>query len=161
MSTGSSSSAMRLLDRFYFSSTPGTYKDTKCERFTQSFLQTESLRSEQFEKVWMWEQRPDRRAPDTGIDLVTQRRDGGKTAIQCKYYDPGIQGGYRHVPLRCRTRRLHRPQPHQPGHGRGGQDSGRRGIGGANCGLEAIENGECEEVSGCWHGGRLRESPAD
>ena len=88
MSTGSSSSAMKLLDQLYFSSTSETDKGTRFERFTQSFLQTDPLWSEQFEKVWMWDQWPDRWGPDTGIDLVAQRRDGGKTAIQCKFYDP-------------------------------------------------------------------------
>lgn len=88
MSTGSSSSAMKLLDQLYFSSTSETDKGTKFERFTQSFLQTDPLWSEQFEKIWMWDQWPDRWGPDTGIDLVGQRRDGGKTAIQCKFYDP-------------------------------------------------------------------------
>ena len=79
---------MKLLDQLYFSSTSETDKGTRFERFTQSFLQTDPLWSEQFEKIWMWDQWPDRWGPDTGIDLVAQRRDGGKTAIQCKFYDP-------------------------------------------------------------------------
>lgn len=79
---------MKLLDQLYFSSTSNTDQGTKFERFTQSFLQTDPLWSEQFEKIWMWDQWPERWGQDTGIDLVGERRDGGKTAIQCKFYDP-------------------------------------------------------------------------
>src|SRR5699024_2117388 len=97
MSSGSSSSAMKLLDQLYFSSTSKTDKGTKFERFTQSFLQTDPLWSEQFEKVWMWDQWPDRWGPDTGIDLVAQRRDGGKTASQCKCYGPRSRASKRAI----------------------------------------------------------------
>ncbi|MBU8578056.1 DEAD/DEAH box helicase [Brevibacterium luteolum] len=88
MSSSTELTAMKLLDKLYFSPGSQTEKGTRFERFTQSFLQTDPLWSEQFEKVWMWDQWPDRWGPDTGIDLVAQRRDGGKTAIQCKFYDP-------------------------------------------------------------------------
>ncbi|WP_210602891.1 DEAD/DEAH box helicase [Brevibacterium oceani] len=88
MASRTSSSALKLLDQLYFSSTSKTDKGTKFERFTQSFLQTDPLWSEQFEKVWMWDQWPERWGPDTGIDLVAERRDGGRVAIQCKFYDP-------------------------------------------------------------------------
>lgn len=88
MASRTSSSALKLLDQLYFSSNSKTDKGTKFERFTQSFLQTDPLWSEQFEKVWMWEQWPERWGPDTGIDLVAERRDGGRVAIQCKFYDP-------------------------------------------------------------------------
>lgn len=88
MASRTSTSALKLLDQLYFSSTSKTDKGTKFERFTQSFLQTDPLWSEQFEKVWMWDQWPERWGPDTGIDLVAERRDGGRVAIQCKFYDP-------------------------------------------------------------------------
>lgn len=88
MASRTSSSALKLLDQLYFSSTSKTDKGTKFERFTQSFLQTDPLWSGQFEKVWMWDQWPERWGPDTGIDLVAERRDGGRVAIQCKFYDP-------------------------------------------------------------------------
>lgn len=88
MSSSTELTAMKLLDKLYFS--PGSKKDkgTRFERFTQSFLQTDPIWSQQFEKVWMWDQWPERWGPDTGIDLVAERRDGGRTAIQCKFYDP-------------------------------------------------------------------------
>ncbi|MFB9775037.1 DEAD/DEAH box helicase [Brevibacterium otitidis] len=88
MVSESSSSAMKLLDELYYAPGSETDKGTRFERFTQSFLQTDPIWSQQFTKVWMWDQWPDRWGPDTGIDLVAERRDGGKTAIQCKFYDP-------------------------------------------------------------------------
>ncbi|SLN01207.1 putative helicase [Brachybacterium faecium] len=88
MSSAPGLTAMKLLDKLYFSSTNETDKGTKFERLTQSFLQTDPIWAAQFEKVWMWDQWPGRWGPDTGIDLVAERRDGGRTAIQCKFYDP-------------------------------------------------------------------------
>ena len=88
MSSAPGLTAMKLLDKLYFSSANETDKGTKFERLTQSFLQTDPIWAAQFEKVWMWDQWPGRWGPDTGIDLVAERRDGGRTAIQCKFYDP-------------------------------------------------------------------------
>src|SRR5699024_2837838 len=88
MASRSSTLPMKWLDQLYFSFTSNTDRGTKFERFPQSFLQTDPVWSEQFEKIWMWDQWPDRWGHDTGIDLVGERRDGGKTAIQCKFYDP-------------------------------------------------------------------------
>lgn len=88
MVSNTSVSPMALLDQMYFGSSSTTDRGTKFERFTQSFLQTDPLWSEQFTKVWMWDQWPERWGADSGIDLVAERRDGGRTAIQCKFYDP-------------------------------------------------------------------------
>ncbi|MGO1198808.1 MAG: DEAD/DEAH box helicase [Dermabacteraceae bacterium] len=81
-------SPMKLLDRMYNSATSTSDQGTQFERFTQSFLQTDPLWASQFATVWMWEQWPEKWGHDSGIDLVAQRRDGGLTAIQCKFYDP-------------------------------------------------------------------------
>ena len=81
MTTGSSSSAMKLLDQLYFSPGSTTDRGTKFERFTQSFLQTDPTWSQQFEKVWMWDQWPEKWGPDTGTDPVAERRDGGRHAL--------------------------------------------------------------------------------
>ncbi|MCY1684539.1 DEAD/DEAH box helicase [Kocuria sp. SL71] len=91
MTSSTGLTAMDLLDKLYYSSTSTTDKGTKFERLTQSFLQTDPLWAEQFEKVWMWDQWPERWGHDTGIDLVGERRDGGRTAIQCKFYDPSAR----------------------------------------------------------------------
>lgn len=79
---------MKLLDRMYNSATSTADQGTQFERFTQSFLQTDPLWAEQFSKVWMWDQWPEKWGHDSGIDLVAERRDGGLTAIQCKFYAP-------------------------------------------------------------------------
>lgn len=81
-------SPMKLLDRMYNSATSTADQGTQFERFTQSFLQTDPLWAEQFATVWMWDQWPEKWGHDSGIDLVAQRRDGGLTAIQCKFYAP-------------------------------------------------------------------------
>lgn len=40
--------------------------------------------------VWLWEEWPDRRSTDVGIDLVTRERGTGDYwAIQCKIFNPG------------------------------------------------------------------------
>ncbi|MDO5661609.1 MAG: DEAD/DEAH box helicase family protein [Brachybacterium sp.] len=80
--------ALKMLDLIYNASTSSSDKGTRFEQFTQSFLQTDPLWAEQFEHVWMWDQWPGKWGHDTGIDLVAERRDGGLTAIQCKFFDP-------------------------------------------------------------------------
>lgn len=81
-------SPMKLLDDMYNSSSSEVDKGTRFERFVQSFLQTDPVWAEQFSTVWMWEDWPEKTGHDTGIDLVAERRDGGLTAIQCKFYKP-------------------------------------------------------------------------
>ncbi|MCT2262755.1 DEAD/DEAH box helicase family protein [Brachybacterium muris] len=81
-------SPMKLLDDMYNSSSSEVDKGTRFERFVQSFLQTDPVWAEQFSTVWMWDDWPEKTGHDTGIDLVAQRRDGGLTAIQCKFYAP-------------------------------------------------------------------------
>lgn len=81
-------SPMKLLDDMYNSSSSEVDKGTRFERFVQSFLQTDPVWAEQFSTVWMWEDWPEKTGHDTGIDLVAERRDGGLTAIQCKFYAP-------------------------------------------------------------------------
>ena len=81
-------SPMKLLDRMYNDATSTADQGTRFERFTQSFLQTDPLWSAQFSKVWMWDQWPEKWGHDSGIDLVAERRDGGLTAIQCKFFAP-------------------------------------------------------------------------
>ncbi|ATG53134.1 damage-inducible protein [Brachybacterium vulturis] len=81
-------SPMKLLDDLYNRATSTADQGTQFERFTSSFLQTDPLWSAQFAKVWMWDQWPEKWGHDSGIDLVAERRDGGLTAIQCKFYAP-------------------------------------------------------------------------
>ena len=88
MSTSTATSPMKLLDDLYNRATSTADQGTQFERFTLSFLQTDPLWAAQFAKVWMWDQWPERWGHDSGIDLVAERRDGGLTAIQCKFYAP-------------------------------------------------------------------------
>ncbi|MGP5132533.1 DEAD/DEAH box helicase [Brachybacterium tyrofermentans] len=88
MSTPTATSPMKLLDDLYNRATSTADQGTQFERFTLSFLQTDPLWSAQFAKVWMWDQWPEKWGHDSGIDLVAERRDGGLTAIQCKFYAP-------------------------------------------------------------------------
>lgn len=43
---------------------------------------------DRFDKIWLWDDWPERDGPDMGIDLVAQEREGGLCAIQCKFYAP-------------------------------------------------------------------------
>ncbi|MFC7375413.1 DEAD/DEAH box helicase [Brachybacterium sp. GCM10030268] len=81
-------SPLKLLDRLYNEASSQVDKGERFERFVQSFLQTDPVWAAQFTKVWMWNDWPERPGRDNGIDLVAERRDGGLTAIQCKFYDP-------------------------------------------------------------------------
>ncbi|MGP5484504.1 restriction endonuclease [Brachybacterium alimentarium] len=88
MSAPTTTSPMKLLDDLYNRATSTADQGTQFECFTSSFLQTDPLWSAQFAKVWMWDQWPEKWGHDSGIDLVAERRDGGLTAIQCKFYAP-------------------------------------------------------------------------
>lgn len=79
---------MKLLDLMFNSSTSTVDKGERFERFVQSFLQADPTWADQFSDVWLWKDWPERSGHDIGVDLVAQRRDGGLTAIQCKFYDP-------------------------------------------------------------------------
>ena len=60
------------------------------ERLAKTFFEEDALYREQFERVWLWSEWPDRGGrPDTGIDLVAKNAaDGDYTSIQCKFYGP-------------------------------------------------------------------------
>ncbi|QCR53701.1 damage-inducible protein [Brachybacterium sp. SGAir0954] len=88
MSAPTALTALKLFDRMYNEATSTADQGTRFEQFTKSFLQTDPLWASQFSTVWMWDQWPGKWGHDTGIDLVAERRDGGLTAIQCKFYAP-------------------------------------------------------------------------
>ena len=64
----------------------GHTKGKLFERLVRSFLKTDQLYSERFKEVWMWDDWPDRRESDPGIDLVAKEKNGSLCAIQCKFY---------------------------------------------------------------------------
>lgn len=75
----------------YASLAPDTRaKGLYLERLVKRYFETEPWYQAQFENVWLWQEWPGRgNKPDTGIDLVAERKYGkGLTAIQCKFYAP-------------------------------------------------------------------------
>lgn len=57
------------------------------ERLIEQYLEHDGVQAPQYTNVWLWRDWPGRNGkPDTGIDLVAERADGGITAIQCKFY---------------------------------------------------------------------------
>ena len=80
-----------LLDKLTRLSASSSQQGTAFERMMRTYLQTDPLFSDRFEKVFSWMEWPDRptRERDTGIDLVGIERDGGVCAIQCKFIPAG------------------------------------------------------------------------
>jgi predicted helicase len=63
-------------------------KGLRFELATKYFFRNDPAWRQRFSNVWMWEDAPVRKGPDTGIDLVAQEADTGQYwAIQCKCYD--------------------------------------------------------------------------
>jgi predicted helicase len=57
------------------------------EQLIEQYLKHDGVQAPQYTNVWLWRDWPGRNGkPDTGIDLVAERTDGGITAIQCKFY---------------------------------------------------------------------------
>ncbi|MHB8191380.1 MAG: type ISP restriction/modification enzyme [Ferrimicrobium sp.] len=80
-----------LLDKLTRLSANFSQQGTAFERMMRTYLQTDPLYCDRFEKVFSWMEWPDRptRERDTGIDLVGIERDGGVCAIQCKFIPAG------------------------------------------------------------------------
>ncbi|WP_170606389.1 restriction endonuclease [Ruegeria arenilitoris] len=57
------------------------------EVFCRWFLKNDPKWSTQVQKVWLWDDYPDKWGPDCGVDLVFQRKDGSHWAVQAKCYD--------------------------------------------------------------------------
>lgn len=58
------------------------------EHLCKWFLENDPIYATQLEKVWLWDEWPDRWGPDSGIDLVARTKQGGLWAIQAKHYAP-------------------------------------------------------------------------
>ena len=68
------------------------------ERLMKSaLLQEPVIWGQRFTQVWMWDEWPGRDGQVTGIDLVAEERDGGRRAIQCKFFDPHRPGPRKHI----------------------------------------------------------------
>ncbi|WP_237232664.1 DEAD/DEAH box helicase [Rothia nasisuis] len=76
-----------LLDHYRNSSTSPRDLGDCLELLFRQYLVNDGVQSQQYSKVWLWNEWPERKNfGDIGIDLVAQRLDGGLSAIQCKFY---------------------------------------------------------------------------
>jgi predicted helicase len=67
-------------------------KGDRFERLMKAYLLTDRKYSDNFKKVWLWNEFPGRKdlgRGDTGIDLVALTNEGDYWAIQCKCYQEG------------------------------------------------------------------------
>jgi superfamily II DNA or RNA helicase len=58
------------------------------EIFVKWFLKNDPEWSTQVDRVWLWDEWPDRWGPDCGIDLIFRHKNGQTWAVQAKCYDP-------------------------------------------------------------------------
>ena len=58
------------------------------ESVAKRILETAPEFRSQFSKVWLWDEYPDRKGRDLGIDLVAENKQGERIAIQAKCYGP-------------------------------------------------------------------------
>ena len=88
----SSKSALdALLDEYRARAKSEREKGTLFEELTRQFLLHDARFAHQFKEIYLWNEWPERRTGDTGIDLVAVPVDpsAGPVAIQCKFYALG------------------------------------------------------------------------
>ncbi|MGF9648709.1 type ISP restriction/modification enzyme [Pseudarthrobacter oxydans] len=77
----------QLLDSYRGLADSERMKGSYFEQLIEQYLEHDGVQAPQYTNVWLWRDWPGRNGkPDTGIDLVAERADGGFTAIQCKFY---------------------------------------------------------------------------
>jgi predicted helicase len=77
----------QLLDSYRDLADSERMKGSYFEQLIEQYLEHDGVQAPQYTNVWLWRDWPGRNGkPDTGIDLVAERSDGGFTAIQCKFY---------------------------------------------------------------------------
>ncbi|QMU56156.1 MAG: hypothetical protein GKS04_03080 [Candidatus Mycalebacterium zealandia] len=57
------------------------------EKMCKSYLLNDPLYENRFSDVWLWNEFPDRKEADTGVDIVAKEHSGALWAIQCNFYD--------------------------------------------------------------------------
>jgi len=65
-----------------------TKRGRQFEHFVKWFLKTDPEWSTQVERVWLWEEWPERWGADCGVDLVFRHKNGEHWAVQAKCYSP-------------------------------------------------------------------------
>ena len=63
-------------------------KGKEFESFVKWFLRNDPEWSTQVDKVWLWDEYPDRWGRDCGVDLVFKHKNGDVWAVQAKCYSP-------------------------------------------------------------------------
>ena len=58
------------------------------ELFVKWFLKNDPEWSTQVERVWLWDEYPDRWGRDCGVDLVFKHKNNDIWAVQAKSYSP-------------------------------------------------------------------------
>ena len=83
---------MASFDQLYASldEKPGT-RGKQFEHFVKWFLTKDPEWSTQVEKVWLWDDYPDRWGRDCGVDLVFEDKTGQTWAVQAKCYSPDYE----------------------------------------------------------------------
>ncbi|WP_426302046.1 DEAD/DEAH box helicase [Arthrobacter sp. R-11] len=77
----------QLLDSYRDLADSERMKGNYFEQLIEQYLENDGVQAPQYTDVWLWRDWPGRDGkPDTGIDLVAERADGGITAIQCKFF---------------------------------------------------------------------------
>jgi predicted helicase len=79
----------KILEKYRNISFSEKDKGERFERLMQAYLQTDPFYSNQFKKVWLWNEFPGKKdlgGSDTGIDLVAVSNNNEYWAVQCKCY---------------------------------------------------------------------------
>lgn len=85
----SNSNIQNLLKQYRELSSDERGKGRMFERLIANYLVKDPQYSDLLEHVWLWEEWPDRKGADNGIDLVARElATGDYWAIQCKFFDP-------------------------------------------------------------------------
>ena len=83
---------MAGFDQFISNLSPESHiRGKQFEVFVKWFLSNDPEWSANVEKVWLWDEWPERWGPDCGIDLVFAHSDGSTWAVQAKCYDSKYQ----------------------------------------------------------------------
>lgn len=77
---------MSTFESFVSTFDPST-KGFQFEYFVKWFLENDPEWVTQVDKVWLWDDYPDRWGPDCGVDLVFRHKNGEIWAVQAKCYD--------------------------------------------------------------------------
>ena len=85
----------RTLDHIRSIAESEVHKGRLFEKLMRAYFTEDPVYRDRFSNVWLWGEwashYPGFDRTDTGIDLVTEERDGGYCAIQCKCYAPGTR----------------------------------------------------------------------